>query len=70
MKFILANGRAPRPRASCTFCCEPIGEGYLRELTTLLSYCNHHCYFGHWEVIPEQSKGEPWHRERLLKWMS
>jgi hypothetical protein len=28
-------------------CCEPIGESYLRELTTRLSYCDHMCYVGH-----------------------
>jgi hypothetical protein len=28
-------------------CCEPIGESYLRELATRLSYCDHQCYAGH-----------------------
>jgi hypothetical protein len=31
-------------------CCEPIGESYLRELTTRLSYCDHTCYVGHCEL--------------------
>jgi hypothetical protein len=49
MRFILVNGRAPRPQSSCAFCCQPIGNGYLRELTTRLSYCNQQCYVGHSE---------------------
>ena len=28
-------------------CCEPIGESYLREIGTRLSYCNHNCYVDH-----------------------
>ena len=47
MKFVLVNGRRPRPEAWCALCCEPIGESYLRELTTRLSYCSHECYLGH-----------------------
>jgi len=39
MKFVLVNGRTPRPQSFCALCCEPIGESYLRELTTRLSYC-------------------------------
>jgi len=50
MRFVLVNGRAPRPQSSCAFCCQPIGNGYLRELTTRLSYCNQQCYFGHSEL--------------------
>jgi hypothetical protein len=34
MKFVLVNGRTPRPQSFCALCCEPIGESYLRELTT------------------------------------
>jgi multimeric flavodoxin WrbA len=30
-------------------CCEPIGENYLRELTTHLSYCDHDYYVGHYK---------------------
>jgi hypothetical protein len=45
MKFVLVNGRTPRPQSFCALCCEPIGAGYLRELTTRLSYCDHNCYF-------------------------
>ena len=47
MKFVLVNGRTPRPQSFCALCCEPIGESYLRELTTRLSYCDHKCYAGH-----------------------
>jgi hypothetical protein len=44
MKFILVNGRTPCPQSYCTQCCEPIGETYLREIATGLSYCDHRCY--------------------------
>jgi hypothetical protein len=47
MKFILVNGRNPRRESLCSLCCEPIGESYLRELTTRLSFCNYDCYLGH-----------------------
>ena len=36
MKFVLVNGRTPRPQSFCAVCCKPIGESYLRELTTRL----------------------------------
>ena len=47
MKFVLVNGRSPRPESFCALCCEPISESYLRELTTRLSYCSYKCYLGH-----------------------
>ena len=47
MKFILVNGRTPRPQSLCALCCEPIGETYLREIATRLSYCDRQCYLGH-----------------------
>jgi hypothetical protein len=50
MKFILVNGRTPRPPCFCALCCEPIGESYLREITTRLSYCDHKCYIDHCKV--------------------
>jgi hypothetical protein len=50
MRFVLVNGRAPRPQSSCAFCCQPIEGGYLRELTTRLPYCNQQCYLGHSEL--------------------
>jgi hypothetical protein len=46
MKFVLVNGRTPRPRSFCALCCEPIGGSYLREIATRLSYCDHKCYVG------------------------
>jgi hypothetical protein len=50
MKFILVNGRTPRPQSFCALCCEPIGESYLRELATGLSYCDHNCYLGNCKI--------------------
>jgi len=47
MEFVLVNGRTPRPQSFCVLCCEPIGESYLREIGTRLSYCNHNCYVDH-----------------------
>jgi hypothetical protein len=46
MRFVLVNGRTPRQQSLCTMCCEPIGESYLREIATRLSYCSHKCYLG------------------------
>jgi hypothetical protein len=50
MKFVLVNGRRPRPQSFCALCGEAIGESYLRELTTRLSYCDHTCYAGHCKI--------------------
>ena len=61
MKFILVNGRALHPQSSCAFCCQPLGNGYLRELTTRLSYCDQQCYVGHSELAAralEPASGE------------
>jgi hypothetical protein len=46
MKFVLVNGRTPNPQTFCALCCDSIGESYLRELATGLSYCDHSCYLG------------------------
>ncbi len=43
MKFVLVNGRTPRTQSFCALCCESIGESYLRDIATQLSYCNHKC---------------------------
>ena len=51
MKFVLVNGRSPRPQSFCALCCESIGEGYLREIATRLSYCDHQCYIDHCKVV-------------------
>jgi len=37
VKFVLVNGRTPRPQSFCALCCEPIGGSYLREIATRLS---------------------------------
>jgi hypothetical protein len=47
MRFVLVNGRAPRPQSFCVLCCEPIGMSYLREIGTRLSYCDHNCFAQH-----------------------
>jgi hypothetical protein len=51
MKFVLVNGRSPRPQSFCALCCESIGEGYLREIATRFSYCDHNCYIAHCKVV-------------------
>ena len=50
IKFVLVNGRTPRPQSFCALCCEAIGVSYLRELTTRLSYCDRKCYAGSCKV--------------------
>ena len=50
MKFVLVNGRTPDPQSFCALCSESIGESYLRELTTRLSYCDRQCYLGHRKI--------------------
>jgi hypothetical protein len=47
MRFILVNGRTPRPQPRCVMCDRPIAAGYLREIGTHLTYCNHNCYADH-----------------------
>jgi hypothetical protein len=47
MRFILVNGRTPRPRSLCVMCDQPVGASYLREVGTLLVYCDHNCYAAH-----------------------
>ena len=49
MKFILVNGRTPRPQSFCVMCDQPIGASYLREIGTHLIYCDHNCYADHCE---------------------
>jgi hypothetical protein len=49
MKFVLVNSR--RPECSCTLCCEPIGDSYLREVATRNVYCNYECYLTHYKVV-------------------
>jgi hypothetical protein len=47
MRFVLVNERSPRQQAHCASCDEPIQAGYLREIGTHLTYCNHDCYEDH-----------------------
>jgi hypothetical protein len=47
MRFILVNGRVPCAHPVCVMCEKPISPGYLREITTHLTYCNHDCYAEH-----------------------
>jgi hypothetical protein len=47
MRFVLVNGRTPRPEACCVMCGQPIGASYLREMGTHLIYCDDNCYAEH-----------------------
>jgi hypothetical protein len=58
MRFILVNGRTPRPPSFCASCCKPIGDSYVREAATRLSYCNHGCY----------ADDEKWRLRPLRNW--
>ena len=49
MRFILVNGRTPRPQSFCVMCDQPIERSYLREIGTHLIYCDHDCYADHCE---------------------
>jgi hypothetical protein len=49
MRFILINGRTPRPQCFCVLCSEPIGASYLREVGTNLIYGDHDCFADHCE---------------------
>ncbi len=57
MRFVLVNGRTPCSQSFCAWCCDPIGESYLRELTTRLSYCDHDCYVGHCKMTDRVLQG-------------
>jgi hypothetical protein len=49
MRFILVNGRTPRPQSFCVMCNRPIRASYLREIGTHLIYCDNDCYADHCE---------------------
>jgi hypothetical protein len=49
MRFVLVNGRTPRPQSCCVMCNHAIGASYLREIGTQLAYCNQDCYADHYE---------------------
>lgn len=44
MRFIVVNGRTPFRKTFCLWCCEEISAGYLRDVRTLLPYCDYECY--------------------------
>ena len=44
MRFVLVNGRTPRPLSLCVECAQPIGESYLREFGSRQVYCDYNCY--------------------------
>jgi hypothetical protein len=47
MRFILVNGRTPRPQSFCAMGDQPIGARYLREVGTHLLYCDPECFTDH-----------------------
>jgi hypothetical protein len=49
VRFIMVNGRTPRPQSFCVMCDQPIEKNYLREIGTHLIYCDHDCYADHCE---------------------
>jgi hypothetical protein len=53
LKFLLVNGRTPCLASTCAWCCEPIGEAYLREVPTRLPYCDQRCYFAHLQSLED-----------------
>ena len=50
MKFVVVNGRSPRLQSTCTQCRKQIGDSYLRDIATRLSYCDQQCYVDHSNV--------------------
>jgi hypothetical protein len=51
MRFIVVNGRIPFRKTFCLWCCEEISSSYLRDVSTLLPYCDHECYALHHEAV-------------------
>lgn len=47
IKFVVVNGRTPRPLDRCAFCCTAIQEGYVRDLASRFAYCRHACWVAH-----------------------
>jgi hypothetical protein len=47
VRFVLVNERSPRRPSFCVMCDQLIEAGYLREIATCLTYCNHDCYEDH-----------------------
>jgi hypothetical protein len=44
MKFVVVNDRTPKAQAYCPLCCEPIADGYVRDIATGIAYCGRRCY--------------------------
>ena len=68
MRFVLVNGRTPCSQSFCAWCCDRIGNSYLRDLATRFSYCNHDCYLCHCR-IPDpvlQRHRTSWHGDASL----
>ena len=55
MNFILVSGRTPCRNSVCALCGESIGNSYLREMGTLLYYCDQRCYADHCDRVMELS---------------
>jgi hypothetical protein len=57
VRFILVNGRTPCAHAVCVMCEKPIAAGYLREIGTHLTYCDHDCYADHCNSVTQLLEG-------------
>lgn len=57
MRFILVNRGKPKDPGSCTFCCTPMGQSYVRCLTTKCCYHNHFCLEFHIEATEQAMEG-------------
>lgn len=65
MKFILVNRRTPCGVSCCAECHRPLGEGYVRDMSTRRPYCNYDCYlheqtrrlFAPWRLWTESESG-------------
>jgi len=44
MKFVLVNNMAPRRPSGCVECSQPLGWGYLHDLSSSNRYCGVECY--------------------------
>jgi hypothetical protein len=56
VRFVLVNGRTPRPRSLCVECSQPIGESYLRVLGGRQFCWHHECYALHSEPTAPPTK--------------
>jgi hypothetical protein len=44
MRFILVNHRVPRPASTCSECLQSLGQGYVRDMSRRLPYCDFGSY--------------------------